>query len=124
MMAIVNSSDFLKWLKTNQSSLLQTILHDENYKESILTTSSSYNLNKLIVGNTLVVVNRFGPTLIHFSENGLFKQIGQEGQSSVGTWRVADGNLCFIVTSVPLGVELKEYCLDMGERSFDSSWMK
>lgn len=78
----------------------------------------------VIVNNTLVVVNRFGPSFIRFHADGTFQSLRPDGKvTAEGTWRTSDDQVCSIVTrNVPPGRVPKEHCLDLKGRSVGDSW--
>lgn len=92
-------------------------------KEGLAMDASTQDLAQLVSGNTLVVANWFGPTLIHFYRNGKFRQLGQQGQTSEGVWRATDDSLCVTVTSLPPDRTPKEHCLELKGKSIGSKWM-
>jgi hypothetical protein len=94
------------------------------HQEGRAADTPTQSLTLLISGNTLVVVNRFGATLIHFKKNGLFRHFDQQDQASNGTWRATTDSICMTITTLPPGRTPKEYCMEMKGRSFGSSWEK
>ena len=81
--------------------------------------SSDNTLNDAFSGNSLLVVNRFGPAFFRYSADGSFEGYNPEGVlSSLGEWRAKEGNLCMTVTSQlqkqnPVVQEPTEFCMGM-----------
>lgn len=84
--------------------------------------ASVQHLSKLISGNSLEVVNRYTPSIIHFEEGGKFRHMGPHGQSSEGVWRATDDSICFTVVPQPGGRAPQEFCLNLKGRSLGSTW--
>lgn len=77
---------------------------------------------QLVSGNTLVVKNWFGPTLIQFHADQHFQQLAPNGRSSAGNWRATEDSVCLTVTTLPPGREPREYCLELQGRALGSAW--
>lgn len=86
------------------------------------TAYSQSPINRLITSNSLMVSNRFGPTLIHFDDLGHFLQFGRDGLGASGIWRTTDKSVCLTMTSIPPERTVKEHCLELIGREFGSTW--
>lgn len=83
--------------------------------------SSAENIQTLISGNALKVVNRFGASIIYFDPNGSFEHRAAQGQTSSGKWRVTTDSMC--ATVLPQSNNsAKEFCLNVINRKLGESW--
>ncbi|MFK4752122.1 hypothetical protein [Oceanobacter antarcticus] len=85
--------------------------------------ASEINIQELVSGNSLVIINRFGSTLTYFYNDGSAFQFNKQGASSKAIWSVKNDSLCTTVTSVPKGYTAKEYCLKIPQYQLGRSWM-
>lgn len=80
-------------------------------------------VEKLVVGNSLKVINRYGSSIIYFEENRSFRHLGDSGQSSQGTWRPTEDGVCLTVFPQPINLP-REFCLNLKSRSYGKTWIE
>jgi hypothetical protein len=92
--------------------------------EAALPAETSTRVADIAVGNTLLVVNKWGPTYIVFTPSGGWRADVPTGAHTEGTWRVDGERLCVTQTSpLPPGVEIgPENCIALGAWTFDKTW--
>ena len=87
-------------------------------------TSALQNLktNELVSGNTLVITNKFGTTLMQYHPDGRFIQFNERGTQSSGTWRTQNEDLCATVLPQPNVQRPKEHCISLKWKKRGATW--
>ena len=92
-----------------------------NYQYAHSSETDVTETHKLISGNSLKIINKYGTSIIFFEAGGTFKHAGKGGASSTGTWRVTKDSMCATTLPQPTS-PLKEFCLLLKDRDFGQSW--
>lgn len=89
---------------------------------SYASGASHATIDEVILHNSLMVSNKFGPTLIYFYDEGKFHQFNLHGATSEGKWRSKNNSVCLTVTSIPSNRTPTEHCLDLTGLKLGSTW--
>jgi len=112
------------------TSTLFSVASYANNLEKVGVRNEPETIQELMSGNSLLIVNSYGPGIYHFDANGQFKSYNPEARlDTIGNWREKNNSLCMTVTSQPFNAnpnphvkEPKEYCMKMEVRPLGSSW--
>lgn len=81
------------------------------------------DIQTLISGNSLKIINRYGASIIYFEPDGSFKHLAEQVKTSSGKWRGTTDSMCAIVLPQP-NDPLKEFCFNLKHRKLGDSWVE
>jgi len=110
-------------LKARKSILLMAFVAMCLCINTYASDSGVEKIQKLISGNSLKIINRFGSSIIYFEPSGSFKHLAEQGQTSNGKWRATTDSMCATVLPQPIDPP-KEFCLNLKNREFGESWIE
>ena len=79
-------------------------------------------IQKLISGNSLKIINKFGSSILYFEPDGSFAHLAEHGQVRKGIWRATTDSMCATVFPQPYDPP-KEFCLKLKNRKLGDSWL-
>ena len=76
----------------------------------------------LVSGNTLHVINKYGPSQVYFDPSGTLLEQVDGRLSAVATWRATEDSVCSTYNPKPDGRIMPEFCLKLLGRQVGDSW--
>lgn len=78
--------------------------------------------NIKFAGNSLIITNKFGSTIMYFHSDESYTQSNGKGKESRGFWRSSGDNLCLTVKAKAESIKPKEYCMSIEGAEYGKPW--
>lgn len=99
-------------------AVIFTSLTTPNIASANQTANKTINLS----GNTLLIKNRFGTTLMHYYSDGSYQQFSAANVKSSGSWRSEKDKVCATVQSSDTVKPQREHCISLAGMQIGSIW--